>query len=41
MSWLLTMLPPGTLPRQQDVGFDGWVYAAATLAAFVTAWRPG
>jgi putative ABC transport system permease protein len=37
VSWLLTTLPPGTLPRQQDVGFDGWVYAAATLAALVTA----
>jgi putative ABC transport system permease protein len=33
---LLTTLPPGSLPRQQDVGFDPRVFAAASLATLVT-----
>jgi putative ABC transport system permease protein len=33
--WLLAMLPPASLPRQQDVGFDVSVFAAATLATLI------
>jgi putative ABC transport system permease protein len=33
---LLATLPPGSLPRQQDVGFDVRVFAAASLATLVT-----
>jgi len=32
VSWLMSLLPPGSLPRQQDVGFDLRIYLAATLA---------
>jgi predicted permease len=35
VTWLLALLPPGSLPRQQDVGFDLRVYAAATVATLV------
>jgi putative ABC transport system permease protein len=30
--WLTLLLPPDSLPRQQEVGFDVRVFAAATLA---------
>ncbi len=33
--WLVTMLPAASLPRQQDVGFDLRVFAAATIATLV------
>ena len=35
VTWLLTLLPAGSLPRQQDVGFDLRVYVVATLATLV------
>jgi putative ABC transport system permease protein len=35
VAWLLALLPPGSLPRQQDVGFDVRVYVAATIATLV------
>ncbi|MEO7270528.1 MAG: ABC transporter permease [Vicinamibacterales bacterium] len=35
VSWLMSLLPPGSLPRQQDVGFDLRIYLAATLATVI------
>jgi putative ABC transport system permease protein len=32
VQWLKLLLPPDSLPRQQDLGFDVRVFAAATLA---------
>ena len=31
----MSLLPPGSLPRQQDVGFDLRIYLAATLATVI------
>jgi predicted permease len=36
INWLLAMLPPATLPRQQEVTFDVRVFAVAALATLVT-----
>ena len=36
INWLLAMLPPASLPRQQDVTFDLRVFTVAALATFVT-----
>ena len=33
--WLMNLVPAGSLPRQQDVGFDVGVYLAATLATLI------
>jgi predicted permease len=41
VSWLLALLPPGSLPRQQDVGFDLRVFAAATIATLIAAVATG
>ena len=35
VSWLMSLLPPGSLPRQQDVGFDLRIYLAATIATVI------
>jgi putative ABC transport system permease protein len=35
IAWLLAMLPPGSLPRQQEVAFDGRVFALATAATLL------
>ena len=35
VTWLLSLLPPGSLPRQQEVGFDLRVAAAAAMAMLV------
>jgi predicted permease len=35
VQWLLAMLPPGSLPRQQEVGFDLRVFGAAVAATLV------
>jgi len=35
VSWLMSRLPPGSLPRQQDVGFDLRIYLAATIATVI------
>ena len=32
VNWLLALLPPGSLPRQQEVAFDVRVFALASLA---------
>jgi putative ABC transport system permease protein len=32
VNWLIAMLPPGSLPRQQEVAFDVRVFAVASLA---------
>lgn len=32
VTWLVATLPPGSLPRQEEVGFDGRVYLAAMFA---------
>jgi predicted permease len=32
---LMTLVPPGSLPRQQEVGLDSGVYMAATLATLI------
>jgi predicted permease len=32
VQWVMTMLPPDSLPRQQEVAFDVRVFAAATIA---------
>ena len=37
VTWLLSLLPPGSLPRQQEVGFDLRVAAAAAMAMLVAA----
>jgi putative ABC transport system permease protein len=39
--WLLAMLPPASLPRQQDVGFGLGVFAVATLATLVAGFATG
>jgi putative ABC transport system permease protein len=36
IDWLLGMLPPGSLPRQQDVGIDARVFVVAAAATLVT-----
>ncbi len=36
INWLLALLPPGSLPRQQEVGLDGRVFGVAALAALVS-----
>ena len=36
ISWILAALPPGSLPRQQEVGFDGAVFIVACLATMAT-----
>ncbi len=36
INWLLAMLPPASLPRQQEVTFDVRVFAIAALATLVT-----
>ena len=33
--WLMALVPPGSLPRQQDVSFDSGVYLAATAATLI------
>jgi putative ABC transport system permease protein len=35
-TWLMTMLPPGSLPRQQDVGLDTQVFVIAAATAIAT-----
>jgi putative ABC transport system permease protein len=35
VQWLVALLPPGSLPRQQDVGFDIRVFAVAAAATVV------
>ena len=35
IQWLLAMLPPGSLPRQQDVSLDVRVFGAAALATLI------
>ena len=35
INWLLAMLPPSSLPRQQEVTFDLRVFAVAALATVV------
>ena len=36
INWLLAMLPPASLPRQQEVTFDVRVFSIAALATLVT-----
>ena len=35
VSWLMSLLPPGSLPRQQDVGFGLRIYLASTVATVI------
>ena len=35
VAWLMSLLPPASLPRQQDVAFDVRIYLSATLATVI------
>ncbi len=35
VTWLLALLPPASLPRQHEVGFDVRVFAVATLSTLI------
>jgi putative ABC transport system permease protein len=37
VTWLVSTVPAGSLPRQHDVGFDAWVFVAASVASVITA----
>ena len=39
--WLLAMLPPGSLPRQQDVGLDVRVFGIAAIATLIAGLTTG
>ncbi len=39
--WLMARVPPGSLPRQQDVGFDSGVFLAAAAATLIAAVATG
>ena len=41
INWLLALLPPGSLPRQQEVGLDVRVFGVAALAALVSGLTTG
>ena len=41
INWLLALLPPGSLPRQQEVGLDVRVFGIAALAALVSGLTTG
>jgi putative ABC transport system permease protein len=41
INWLLALLPPGSLPRQQEVSLDVRVFGVAAVAALITGLATG